>query len=80
MRIVLVDSDVAFTNSVEQRLKKLGIFFQSFTAPAQALAEIKKNPDTVDLVLVARELANNQDGLILVQNLRKDSKQLMYLT
>lgn len=74
MRIIVVDTDVAFTTSISQRFKKANVFCQVFPQAPAALAEIKKDPDGVDLVLIAKELGAGQDGQAVAEALRKDAK------
>src|SRR5581483_2140892 len=76
MRIIVIDSDISFTSGFEQRCKKASVFCQVFSHPVHALAELKKDPDKVDLLLVCRELAGNQEGLSIVQSLRKDPRTM----
>ncbi|MBI3543488.1 MAG: response regulator, partial [Deltaproteobacteria bacterium] len=74
MRIIVVDNDKTFTTSLSQRCQKASVFCQVIGAAATAFAEIKKNPDQVDIVLIAKELGAGQDGLQVAQMLRKDPK------
>lgn len=74
MRIIIVDTDVAFTTSISQRFKKASVYCQVFAQAQAALDEIKKDPDGVDLVLIAKELGAGQDGLAVAATIRKDAK------
>lgn len=74
MRIIIVDSDTNFANSIVQRCKKANVFCQVIPSPAAALGEMKKNPDAIDIVLVSKELVGAQDGLSVVQAMRKEAK------
>jgi hypothetical protein len=74
MRIILLDSDINFTSSVSQRWKKFSVYCQVFPQTNAAFAELKKDPDAVDIVLIAKELGGGQDGLAAAQSLRKDPK------
>jgi DNA-binding response OmpR family regulator len=72
MRIIVVDSDINFTTPLVQRWKKASVYCQAIPQAAAAMAELKKDPDGIDIVLIAKELGGGQDGLAVAQMLRKD--------
>jgi DNA-binding response OmpR family regulator len=74
MRILIVDTDVAFTSKLSERFKQAGVEYTVFVQAAPAIVELKKNPGGVGLVLIARELASAQDGLVMAQTIRRDPK------
>lgn len=73
MRIIVVDSDVAFTTKFSQLCKGAGVQCEVFSQAAPGIAELKKSASTVDIVLIAKELGAT-DGLIVAQTIRRDPK------
>lgn len=76
MKIIIVDTDDAFTTAFSQRCAENGAVCQVFLKPALALQEIRKNPDAVDLVVIARELnpGGAEAGLATAKSIREDAK------
>jgi DNA-binding NarL/FixJ family response regulator len=72
MRIVVIDSDMAFNTSFTQFCKGLNAVCQVFSQAAAGLAEVRRAPELADVVLIGREMTGGQDGVSVAQSLRKD--------
>src|SRR5690349_11962590 len=72
MRIIVIDTDNTFTSPFNARCKTAGISCQIFSTISEAISELKKDPNSIDLVLIAKELADGQDGLNAAEAIRND--------
>ena len=77
MRIVLFDSDKSLIDLLSERSKKCGVTLDVFADVEQAFAAVKENPDSVDVVLISREMpAGEEAGFALTKMLRADQRTL----
>ena len=77
MRVVLLDSDKALIDLLQERCRKCAVTLDVFADVEQAFAAVKENPDSVDVALISREMhAGDESGFSLTKMLRAYARTL----